>query len=273
MSRAVALAADRLSIADIRRSRTTTTVGRHIYLFGEVDSTNARLRNLAQGGACAGTVVLAEGQTAGRGRHGNVWFSPSGVNLYASVLVRPELRAGDLGAYSLIAGLALYDAIKQFGATPSIKWPNDVLIADKKVGATLLECVTDRDAVEYVIFGVGVNLNVELSVLRAALGPAGDSATTLAAATGHAIDRNAFAAAYLNALERWVSEWDEQGSEAILTAWRRREILGGRRVQVQGPEAAWEGRVLGIDDHGRLWIEDTMGHQHALTGEEVHISD
>jgi BirA family biotin operon repressor/biotin-[acetyl-CoA-carboxylase] ligase len=264
---------DRLIIADIRRSLTTTTVGRHIYLFGEVDSTNTRLRSLAQAGACTGTVVLAEGQTAGRGRLGKVWFSPSGLNLYASVLLRPRLSPRDLGAFSLIAGLALSDAIKKFGAIPSIKWPNDVLIADKKVGATLLDCVTDGDEVDHVLFGVGVNLNVELSVLRAALGPEGDVATTLAAATGHTIDRNAFAAAYLNALDRWVSIWDEQGPEAILVAWRRREILGGRRVQVRGPEAAWEGRVLGVDDHGRLWIQDTMGRHHALTGEEVHISD
>jgi len=264
---------DSLSITHIRRRLTASAIGRHMYLFGEVDSTNARLRTLARAGARAGTVLMAEGQTAGRGRHGQVWFSPSGVNLYASVLLRPRLDPGELGAFSLVAGLALADAIKEFGATPGIKWPNDVLVDGKKVGASLLECVWGGDEVDYVILGVGVNLNIDVAVLRAALGPGGGFATSLAAVTGHPIDRNAFAAAYLNHLDRWLYVWEIHGSPGILAAWRRREILGGRRVQIRGTDAAYDGRVLGVDDHGSLWVQETCGRRHALTGEEVRISD
>lgn len=264
---------DLLSITEIRRRLTASAIGRHMYLFGAVDSTNARLRSLARGGARVGTVLIAEGQTAGRGRHGQAWFSPSGVNLYASVLFRPRLHPRELGAFSLIAALALADTIKEFGAEPCIKWPNDVLIDGKKVGASLLECSLCGDEVDYVIVGVGVNLNVDPSVLRAALGPGGGFATSLAEVTGHEIDRNAFVAAYLNHLDRWAYVWDTQGSPGILAAWRRREILSGRRVQVRGADATYDGQVLGVDEKGSLWVQDTLGRRHALTGEEVRILD
>jgi BirA family biotin operon repressor/biotin-[acetyl-CoA-carboxylase] ligase len=248
-------------------------IGRHIYLFADVDSTNARLKALARAGARAGTVLIADGQTAGRGRHGQTWFSPSGVNLYASVLFRPDLHPRELGVFSLLAALALADAITEFGATATIKWPNDVLIDGRKVGASLLESGGRRDAVDYVILGVGVNLNIDRSALRSALGPSGAFATSLAETTGQDIDRNAFAAAYLNHLDRWASVGETQGAEGIITVWRRREILGGRRVEVRGEHATYTGRVLGIDDHGSLWIQDTLGRRHALTGEEVRILD
>jgi BirA family biotin operon repressor/biotin-[acetyl-CoA-carboxylase] ligase len=267
------IATSALSIPEIRRHLTASVIGRHIYLFADVDSTNARLKALARAGARAGTVLIADGQTAGRGRHGQTWFSPSGVNLYASVLFRPDLHPRELGVFSLLAALALADAITEFGATATIKWPNDVLIDGRKVGASLLESGGRRDAVDYVILGVGVNLNIDRSALRSALGPSGAFATSLAETTGQDIDRNAFAAAYLNHLDRWASVGETQGAEGIITVWRRREILGGRRVEVRGEHATHPGRVLGIDDHGSLWLQDTLGRRHALTGEEVRILD
>lgn len=106
-----------LSLSEIRRGLRTETVGGHIVLYGEVDSTNARLVELARGGASHGTVVLADAQTAGRGRYGRAWFSPPGVNAYISVLLRPRLRARDLGVFSLIASLALAVRSGTSGAT------------------------------------------------------------------------------------------------------------------------------------------------------------
>jgi BirA family biotin operon repressor/biotin-[acetyl-CoA-carboxylase] ligase len=264
---------DLLCITEIRRRLTASTIGRHLYVLGEVDSTNARLRSLARAGACAGTALLAESQTAGRGRHGQTWFSPTGVNFYASVLLRPRVHPRELGVFSLLAALALADAIKEFGTEPTIKWPNDVLVDGKKVGASLLECAVRGEEVDYVIVGVGANLNVDPSELRAALGPGGGFATSLAGVTGREIDRNAFAAAYLNHLDRWAYVWEMQGSEGILGAWRRREILGGRRVQVRGIDDAYDGRVLGVDDHGGLWVEETLGRRHVLSSEEVRVLD
>lgn len=262
-----------LSVTEIRRGLTASVIGRHMYLFGQVDSTMTRLRHLAREGAREGTVLLAEGQTAGRGRRGQPWFSPSGVNFYASVLLRPRLHPRELGVFSLLAALALADAIKDFGAEPTIKWPNDVLVNRKKVGASLLECAVRGDEVTYVILGVGANLNVDPSALRAALGAAGGFATSLAAVIGRQIDRNAFAAAYLNHLDRWISVHEMQGTEGILAAWRRREILGGRRVEVRAPGETYAGRVLGVDEHGNLLVTGARGRHHVLTSEEIRTLD
>jgi BirA family biotin operon repressor/biotin-[acetyl-CoA-carboxylase] ligase len=267
------IATDLLSIEEIRRTLATEMVGRHIFLFSTVESTNTRLRTLARGGARAGTVVLAEEQTAGHGRRGQIWFSPSGVNLYVSVLLRPRLTARQLGAFSFIASLALADAVKEFGAHPAIKWPNDVLVDGKKIGGSLVECAGRDDDVDYVILGVGVNLNVEDTALRAALGRSAGFATSLAAAVGHEIDRNAFAAAYLNHLDRWARIWEVEGAEAVVRAWRERDILTGRRVDVRGPASVGQGWVTGVAATGHLVVRDTGGRHHVLASEEIRLVD
>lgn len=264
---------DLLSIDEIRRRLMTSTVGVQIYLYGDVESTNAKLRMLARGGAPEGTVVLAEGQTAGRGRRGSVWFSPSGVNLYASVLFRPAVSPRELGLFTFVASLALADAVKEQGLVPAIKWPNDVLVGGRKIGGALVESPMRGDAVDYVIVGVGANLNVEPALLRAALGDAGRFATSLAAECGHEIDRNVFAASYLNHLDRWVCMWATEGVHELLAAWRERDILTGRRVEVRGAAATYEGRVLGVDPSGCLVVLDTLGARRTVTSDEIRTLD
>ena len=262
-----------LNLEEIRRRLTTTTVGRQLYLFGEVDSTNAKLRSLAHGGAPEGTVVLAEGQTAGRGRRGQEWFSPSGINLYASALFRPPIAPREIAVFSFSASVALAETIQAWGATPGIKWPNDLLIDDKKVGGTLVECAMRGALVDYLILGVGVNLNVDVQVLHGVLGPGGRFATSLAAALGHEVDRNAFAATYLSRLDAWVDAFRSRGAETVLEAWQRYDILTGRRIEVRGAGVTFEGRALGVDATGCLLARDTLGQRHAVMGEEVRILD
>jgi BirA family biotin operon repressor/biotin-[acetyl-CoA-carboxylase] ligase len=271
---------DLMSADAIRGRLTARVVGRQLYLLGEVDSTNARLRALARAGAADGTVVLAEGQTEGRGRRGQPWFSPSGVNLYASVLFRPELAARDAGVFSFIASLALTDAIRTLGLVATIKWPNDILVDGRKVGGALTECAAVGDVIDHVIVGVGVNVNVDLAVLRSALGASGTYATSLSAVAGRELDRNAFAAAFLNALDAWYDTWRSSGPEPILQAWNDRDILTGRRVEVRvagdapgQPGEALVGRVVGISPAGRLLVQDMLGHVRALTAEEVRPID
>ncbi len=262
---------DALSIESIRRGLRTTTVGQHLYLFGEVDSTNELLSRLARSGDTDGTVVLAEGQSRGRGRLGQAWFSPTGVNLYVSVLFRPALKAHETPVFSFITSLALADAIKDLGLTPAIKWPNDVLVKRKKVAGSLMECATHGEAVDFLVLGVGINVNVDLGTLHAALGPSGQAATSLAAVAGCEIDRNALAAAYLNHLDGWARRYHMQGPAPILAAWRERDILTGRRVEVRGDGAAFDGRVLGIEDDGRLLVQDFQGSRHVILTEEIRV--
>lgn len=262
-----------LDATDIQRRLTADTVGVRLHLYAEVASTNATLRELARAGAPAGTVVLAEAQTAGRGRHGASWFSPAGVNLYASVLFRPRVVPSEIGVFTFVASLALSDAVKEQGVAPAIKWPNDVLVAGRKVGGALVESAVRDEDVEWVVVGIGVNLNVEPRALREALGDAGRYATSLAAERGREIDRNAFAASYLNHLDRWAATWADRGPEAVLAAWRDLDILTGRRVEIRGTDGAFEGRVLGVDATGALLVRDDRGARRTVTAGQVRILD
>lgn len=258
-----------LSIASIRRRLAAPTVARQLYLFGQVSSTNAALRQFALSGAPEGTVVLAETQTAGRGRMGQPWFSPAGVNLYASVLFRGPLTLTRAPVFSLIAGLALADAVAKFGAQPTIKWPNDVLVDGRKIGGSLVACSARDAAIEYLILGVGVNLNVEPNALREALGSAAEAATSLYAATGQTVDRSAFAADYLNALEKWARRFRTEGSAGVLAAWRDLDILTGRRVEIRGNGQPFIGRVTGLDEQGHLVVRGGLGEHRMVTTEEI----
>ncbi len=267
------IATEPLSIEGIRRGLRGATVGQHLYLFGTVDSTNKMLRSLARSGVAEGTVVLAEGQSQGRGRLGQPWFSPAGVNLYMSALFRISVKLREAPVFSFVASLALADAVKDLGLAPAIKWPNDVLVGGKKVAGSLMDCATHGEAVEFIVLGVGVNVNVDLATLHEALGPSGRAATSLAAVVGREVDRNALAADYLNHLDLWVLRYRAEGAAPILAAWRERDILTGRRVEIRGGGPAFDGRALGIEDDGHLVVQDSKGARHAILTEEVRVLD
>ena len=262
-----------LSIAGIRRLLRAPIVGRQLYLCGQVESTNATLSRLARSGAPEGTVVLAEAQTAGRGRLGQPWFSPPGVNLYASVLFRGPLALKEAPLFSFIGGLALADAVREAGASPAIKWPNDVLVDGRKVAGSLIECGARGGEVEYLIVGVGANLNVDLDELTEALGPAAAGATSLRAATGREVDRDAFTASYLNALDAWAQRYRAEGLRPVLEAWRELDILTGRRVEIRSGGPPFVGRVAGVDPDGRLVVKDALGERRTVSTEEIYPCD
>jgi BirA family biotin operon repressor/biotin-[acetyl-CoA-carboxylase] ligase len=196
------------------------------------------------------------------------------VNLYVSVLFRRNMTIDAVPVFTFIASLALVDTLHELGVHAAIKWPNDVLVEGKKVAGTLAECAVRGDAVESVILGVGVNLNVAAAELAAALGPAGRFASSVSALTGEVVDRNAFAAAYLRALDDWAQTYETRGPSAIRAAWNDREILGGRRVDVREPDgSSYQARVSGIDAAGALVVQDTRGRRHAVTTGEIRIAD
>ena len=270
---ALVVEAAALSIAGIRRRLRAPIVGRQLYLCNQVESTNSTLSRLARSGAPEGTVVVAESQTAGRGRLGQPWFSPPDVNLYASVLFRGPLTLKEAPLFSLVGGLALADAVREAGGSPAIKWPNDVLVDGRKVGGALIECGARGDEVEYLVLGVGANLNVDLDALGAALGSAAEGATSLRAAIGREVNRDAFAASYLNALDAWASCYRGEGPGSVLEAWSERDILTGRQVEIRGAGYVFIGRVAGVDQRGRLVVQDAVGERRTVSTEEICVCD
>ena len=199
---------DHLSISELRHHLDTETVGRHIYLFGRVDSTNETLRRLAAGCAAEGTVVLGETETLARGRAGDGTLWPEGVNLYVSVLFRPKLALPDVALFASIASLALTDAITATGVAADVTWPHDVVVEGAKVGSVQIDCGAADGHVEHVILGIGVNVG------------------TL---TGEPVDRNVLAGRFLTRLEHWHRVFTTDGPGAVLAAWQARHP-GQRRA-------------------------------------------
>jgi BirA family biotin operon repressor/biotin-[acetyl-CoA-carboxylase] ligase len=268
------VAPDHLSIEHLRRHLDTERVGFQTYLFWEVASTNLTLRHLAEAGAAHGTVVLAETQSAGRGRLGKPWFSPPGANLHASVLFRPAIRPGQVAVFSFAASLALTDAVRAQAVPAAIKWPNDLLVRGRKAGGSLVSYAVAGDVVEYVVLGVGVNVNLSRAALADGLGPEAERATSLAVEAGRPVDRNRFAATFLNRLERWTEEHRRGGDAVLLSAWSERDALANHRLEVRVPgEPPFTGRALGVGADGRLCVETDGGERRAVHTAAIVVND
>ena len=264
---------DRLSLERLRRHLTTEVVGHHVYIFNSVDSTNRALARLADRGATEGTVVLAEAQTAGRGRHGSQWFSPEGANLYASVLFHPRIAPRELPLFVPIASLALAETVWLEGAPARIKWPNDVVVRGRKLGGVLVEAAVIGGRLAYVILGIGVNLNVQPAELAAGLGATAEGAVSLQEILGREVERNAFAAALLNRLEKWHHTFLTRGPDAVRAAWQARDALNGRRLEARTDGEVCEGWCRGIHSDGSLILEDDAGQSRHIFAGAVRVLD
>jgi BirA family biotin operon repressor/biotin-[acetyl-CoA-carboxylase] ligase len=262
---------DGLDVGAIRRRLVTEVVGSHVYVFRELASTNAALRGLADAGAQEGTVIIADSQSAGRGRMDTPWFSPPAVNLYASVLVRPDIAADAAPVFSFIASLALTEAMWELGVPAGVKWPNDIVMSGRKIAGARLDVGIVGDRVSYVVVGVGINVNVLHDDLERGLGAAAADATSLREATGRPVDRNALAAAFLNQLEKWLTLYRVRGPEAIVAAWRERDVLTGHRVAVTEKDGEFTGHVAGVDTHGFLVVDDDRAVRHTVVSAGIRL--
>jgi BirA family biotin operon repressor/biotin-[acetyl-CoA-carboxylase] ligase len=229
-----------------------------------IDSTNRLAAELARQGADEGTVVLAEQQTAGRGRLGRSWVSPSRLNLYASIVLRPAMPPLEVPRLTLVAGIAVAEAIAAtVPLRAEIKWPNDVLLGGRKVAGVLTELEAETERVRFVIVGIGVNLNAARSDFPPELQ---SKATSLLLASGAPVDRAAFAGRLLGALDGLYATFLRGGFAALRPRYEELHCLTGRRVTIEGkPPVA--GTVRGIDDSGALLVESAGTVQRVISGE------
>lgn len=233
-------------------------LGRSYRYYDEIESTNLEAKSLALDGAPEGTVVIAETQTAGRGRLGRRWVSPAGKGLLFSVLLRPPIPMADAHLLTLVAAVATAEATeRQSGVDVAIKWPNDLYVAERKVGGILLEVSGEQDEVDWVVAGIGLNVNTEYSELPVALRR---SAVSLRMAGGAPVDRSELLARILLALETHYVQAVRTGFEQALAGFRSRDYLRTRTISVQTREGAVVGEATGIDDRGALLVE--LPHRH-----------
>ena len=228
-------------------------VGRAVHVLETVDSTQNVLTRLAAEGAAEGTVVTARHQTAGRGRRGRRWWDAPGQSLMMSVLLRPSISIGQAPQLSLVAGLAVADALEiAAGVTARIRWPNDVLVDGKKIAGVLPEAVARGDGrLAYVLLGIGVNVDQDRFP-----DDLGNEATSLGLATGRTHDHGRLLEAVLEALDRRYDEWLSAGFAGLRDEWRRRASTLGERVPTGDGR---EGVAVDVDESGALLVDAGRG--------------
>lgn len=265
MSEAEALPPD-LDPVSLFAALTTTRFGRAFDPRAICGSTNDEAATRARAGAPEGLVVLADRQTAGRGRLRRTWHSPGGENLYFSLLLRPDRAAATLPPLTLLAGAAVAEAVAALGVVPRLKWPNDVLVelegAPRKLVGILTEMATERDRVRHVVLGIGINVNQDVFDDEIAA-----RATSLRRVLGAPQSRIGLLADLLNRLEIAYDRALSQGPAADLQTWRRHAGLP-RPCRIERHGAVIEGEALDVDEDGALIVRDAGGAlQRVLSGE------
>ena len=251
------VASSPLALNDIQSTLSTTSLGQRLYLHDDLGSTNSEASALAHAGAPHGTVVVAERQSAGKGRRTRSWYSPPGANIYCSIVVRGKGQKHTLAEWlswvPLISALAVSDAVHSVASVPlRLKWPNDLLFHERKVGGILCESshVSADDPV--VIIGIGLNVNLpqesfpdELRLM----------ATSLVEISGRPIDRNRLIAQLLAEIEQGLEELGSHGPDRLRLAYMSRCHTLGKPVRViLGKDQELQGRAESISADGALQV-------------------
>jgi BirA family biotin operon repressor/biotin-[acetyl-CoA-carboxylase] ligase len=265
---------DELTLPRVRALLTTRTFGRRLVVLPRTASTNDVAKEMAARGAPEGTVVLADEQTAGRGRLGRRWQAPPGTCLLCSLLFRPAMRPAQVPRLTMLCSLAGADAVASVaGVAVTLKWPNDLIVqsqisdpAYRKLAGVLTETGVVGERVGYAVVGMGINVNVTPEALST-LGP---DATSILAETGRPVDRALLLAALLAGVEaRYGRLWAGESPHA---EWVRRLATLGRRVEVQTAEGALVGLAEAVDEDGALLLRAPDGELHRLLAGDVTLS-
>ena len=255
---------DSLMAPVIARGLQTRWAGRQIVYLPSVDSTNRRARQLAAEGAPHGTLVIADEQTAGRGRRGRGWISPAGEGVFMSLILRPQSHPSEVARLSMQTALAVALSIAQTtGLDARIKWPNDIVCGGRKVCGMLLEMNADEQEVHDVVAGIGINVHQTQFAPEIA-----QTASSLDLLSGQRVCRAALVRAFLEAFER-TEALAAQG--ALMDAYRARSATLGQRVQVIAPAGSFTGTALEVTDSGSLIVEDEEGQRREVLAADVSV--
>ena len=260
---------NRLSPHAIKEHLRTRWLGqRAVCCFDVVESTNTEANRLAREDAPEGTLIVANAQTRGRGRLGRSWVSPPGSGLYLSIILRPSCSPDWFPRLTLTAGVAVASAIQETGMRPQLKWPNDILIADRKVGGILTEAVFDKKRINFVILGIGINVNTERDELPISVR---SLATSLRLSLGKPLSRTHLLQSLLHQLEQWYEFFRAGAFETILETWCEFDTTLGRVVEVFLPERRIVGVAETLESDGTLLVRDKRGCLHRIVaGDVVH---
>ena len=257
---------------EIEKYLQTRDFGRNLVCLDKTESTNLDAKMAAANGCAHGYTVVADEQTAGRGRLDHAWMSPSGINIYVSIVLKPRTAPSAFPQIPVICAIALHQALAKM--VPSVelalKWPNDLLTADshRKISGLLCEGVTMKDRSLAVVAGIGINVNSSLDDFSDDLRA---TATSLKMATSQSWSREQVLAAFLNRLEIVFDEWQDAATlRPFMEYWNRHDLLSGQAIAIEQGQQIEEGIAHGIDDEGRLLLEAADGVRLVHAG-DVHL--
>jgi len=260
---------DLLLPVEITRHLKTKTLGRRIYYHKRIGSTSDLAKELAMAGAPEGTLVVAEEQTRGRGRLDRQWLSPKG-GIWSSLILRPSINPIDAPKITLLAAIGLAEAIGQItGLDARTKWPNDVLIARKKVAGILTEMDAELDRIHHLVLGVGINANFGMDRFPSQLG---QEVTTLRKELNKDVPRVALLARFLERFEQGYFQLIQGKFDFLIEEWLKLDQVVGKEIRVATAEGILEGKALGINEHGALIFQDKNGEKKLLSAGEVTMA-
>jgi BirA family biotin operon repressor/biotin-[acetyl-CoA-carboxylase] ligase len=254
---------DRLYTYEITRGLNTKQIGKKTYYFDTVSSTMDIALQLAMKGSPEGTIAIAEFQTKGRGRLGRSWSSPKYKGIYLSLILRPKILPSQSPVLTLLAAVSACEAIKEaVGLAATIKWPNDILSRNKKLGGILTELDAETDVVRFVVIGIGLNVNNDKKSLVS-------GATSLREEKGGSINRVALLQELLRKIEGNYLSFQKKGPSFITDKWRNYSVTLGKRVKVASGLKHFEGQAIDIDTDGGLLLRKDSGVIEKVTAGDI----
>lgn len=258
---------DRLFPEVIGLGLDTEFMGRAAYYYDSIGSTNREARTLASRGAPDGTLVVAEEQTGGRGRLGRGWFSPHGLGIWCSLVLRPGIQPAEAPPVTMLTAVAVASAIEKVaGIRPGIKWPNDLLVDGKKICGILTEMDAELERVNFLVVGLGVNVNIPREDFPGVLR---EIATSLYLAGGKPVSRQELLQQLLREFEACYRVWLESGFRPVLEEWKRRCVTLDCPIRLITFRDSWEGWAEDVDGDGALILRLPDGSRRRFLAGEV----
>lgn len=260
---------DRLYAQEVIKGLDTEFMGRAVYYYASLDSTNREARALASAGAPGGSLVVAEEQAGGRGRLGRGWFSPRYMGIWCSLVLRPDIEPGKAPPVTMLTAVAVSAAVEKVtGVRPGIKWPNDLLAGGRKLCGILTEMDAEMEKVNFLVVGIGLNVNIPPDAFPEELRA---TATSLYQVKGGRVSRQDLLKQLLREFENCYRNWLESGFGPVLEEWKRRCVTLNCPVRVSTPRESWDGWAEDVDDAGALILRMPGGSRQRFMAGEVSL--
>ena len=257
---------DLLMPSEVQDGLQTEIIGKNISYHITIDSTNRIAKELANGGAANGTIVIAEEQTGGKGRLGRSFFSPKYKSILMSIILKPKFLPHDAPKCTLMTAVAVARAMIRFDLKPAIKWPNDLLYNGRKIVGILTEISAEMSRINYIVIGIGINVNINREEFPEDIK---DIAASLSEIKGETVSRTDFLKAMLEEFDKLYIEATQNGFENILQLWRKYNITLGKKIKVipAGSDEEFSAIAEDIDSEGALIVKTERGLERVYAGD------